>query len=78
MTTFVNPYKVMAGWLLDPLSGNLPSGRGYQLRLYYHNCYAKQDYLTKAEMDAEIAGYEAQGYVKQTLGNGRIALQPKE
>lgn len=67
-------YKVVAGWLLEPVSGTIPNGRGYLVVAYAPGSVVVTRYMTHAEMQAHLERYAGRGFVKRVLDNDDVEL----
>lgn len=67
-------YKVVAGWLVEPVSGTIPNGRGYQVVAYAPGSVVVSQHMTHAEMQSHLERYEGRGFTKRVLDNGDVEL----
>lgn len=55
--------EIRIGWLIEPMSGDILDGRGYQVRgQVSHREKFFQNYLTREEAEALVDAYVSEGY----------------
>ena len=73
------PVLVRVGWLLDPMSGDVPTEYGYQVRGIVSPQHSfSQDYLTRAQAERVINEYLAKGYVAEVRDRETILTRTEE